>query len=234
MRPQHITAENAEAARQQALEGGGFNEAAAYHCGKHVGDALRRARAGAASMRPQHITAENMHRDPDQGRDRYASMRPQHITAENVPCGRSSATSTACFNEAAAYHCGKPARPRHPTAPAASCFNEAAAYHCGKPVRTTTRSSRETRFNEAAAYHCGKPTSRREPCQPPNRFNEAAAYHCGKRTRRSGCLIRHRSFNEAAAYHCGKLTRGRGEAHGGACASMRPQHITAENSRRRE
>ena len=36
------------------------------------------------------------------------------------------------------------------------CFNEAAAYHCGKrPVQPRLR-PRRGRFNEAAAYHCGK------------------------------------------------------------------------------
>ena len=34
MRPQHITAENDEGAGGRGSDGGRFNEAAAYHCGK--------------------------------------------------------------------------------------------------------------------------------------------------------------------------------------------------------
>ena len=109
MRPQHITAENA------ASPG--------------AGDA-----PGVASMRPQHITAENAASEPWVSVRLSASMRPQHITAENPPAPASRHTSSAGFNEAAAYHCGKhtlsgaaPPRPH--------CFNEAAAYHCGKQPR---------------------------------------------------------------------------------------------------
>ena len=64
MRPQHITAENAVAANDAFVSSQWcFNEAAAYHCGKHRlvrAEQLRRA----ASMRPQHITAENSTRRP--------------------------------------------------------------------------------------------------------------------------------------------------------------------------
>ena len=86
------------------------------------------------------------------------------------------------------------------------------------------------RFNEAAAYHCGKRASagrgggRRTSC-----FNEAAAYHCGK-PRLAGARIGvWASFNEAAAYHCGKPLRDEDSGRRGGAASMRPQHITAEN-----
>ena len=62
----------------------GFNEAAAYHCGKRAvrsADLLRQRRA---SMRPQHITAENVSAAaPTSRSSALASMRPQHITAEN-------------------------------------------------------------------------------------------------------------------------------------------------------
>ena len=34
-------------------------------------------------------------------------MRPQHITAENFPYWEYVAVLDPCFNEAAAYHCGK-------------------------------------------------------------------------------------------------------------------------------
>ena len=37
------------------------------------------------------------------------------------------------------------------------------------------------------------------------------------------------SFNEAAAYHCGKRARQMRLRHERRVASMRPQHITAEN-----
>ena len=60
-------------------------------------------------------------------------------------------------------------------------------------------------------------------------FNEAAAYHCGKRRRCRGARVGAKSFNEAAAYHCGKL----GDifrSYTPEAASMRPQHITAENA----
>ena len=39
-----------------------------------------------------------------------ASMRPQHITAENATMLARSRRRSAGFNEAAAYHCGKPHR----------------------------------------------------------------------------------------------------------------------------
>ena len=58
MRPQHITAENGRDAPTGVAGVPGFNEAAAYHCGKRH-QAPRRAAGPAASMRPQHITAEN-------------------------------------------------------------------------------------------------------------------------------------------------------------------------------
>ena len=83
MRPQHITAENAGAARSAAAGAANFNEAAAYHCGKRVrplADPLLEVRT---SMRPQHITAENVVVALGSDRDVATSMRPQHITAEN-------------------------------------------------------------------------------------------------------------------------------------------------------
>ena len=58
MRPQHITAENWWETKIKHPSHGCFNEAAAYHCGKHVAES-RHARDLDASMRPQHITAEN-------------------------------------------------------------------------------------------------------------------------------------------------------------------------------
>ena len=61
-----------------------------------------------------------------------------------------------------------------------------------------------------------------------SRFNEAAAYHCGKRTHLTGGQRPDRGFNEAAAYHCGKLVIDTDDD-GAWVASMRPQHITAEN-----
>ena len=110
MRPQHITAENAPARGDQAREDSCFNEAAAYHCGKR---GLRRELQGdrllqRASMRPQHITAENSARPGACARPGSASMRPQHITAENSAPSGASSSRRRCFNEAAAYHCGKP------------------------------------------------------------------------------------------------------------------------------
>ena len=106
MRPQHITAENA------AQDAG---VVAVIH----------------ASMRPQHITAENREPGFGAGLMPHASMRPQHITAENARTDGWSSRTIPSFNEAAAYHCGKPPsaiRRRGQT----NCFNEAAAYHCGK------------------------------------------------------------------------------------------------------
>ena len=61
----------------------GFNEAAAYHCGKLV-------------------HREGCKRKSD------ASMRPQHITAENHKLLAPNDVRRPGFNEAAAYHCGKP------------------------------------------------------------------------------------------------------------------------------
>ena len=67
-------------------------------------------------------------------------MRPQHITAENTI---SDPTAGAC----------------------ARCFNEAAAYHCGKHQRLQGLSQIFRSFNEAAAYHCGKPNTRHRLCR---------------------------------------------------------------------
>ena len=66
-------------------------------------------------------------------------MRPQHITAENSP---NSETGNG---------------QRWSGAFEARRFNEAAAYHCGKPGRRAAQDRSDRRFNEAAAYHCGKP-----------------------------------------------------------------------------
>ena len=84
MRPQHITAENSRPSRSSARRGRrGFNEAAAYHCGKPGPWTCGASGAGFASMRPQHITAENLQRFAHLPHLPAASMRPQHITAEN-------------------------------------------------------------------------------------------------------------------------------------------------------
>ena len=154
MRPQHITAENRVVGRRGDPPRPGFNEAAAYHCGKllaeqvyehsrpgfneaaayHCGKRCERARllaVGEASMRPQHITAENedeCRQDPD---GNGASMRPQHITAENGGTRPEHPSTPPGFNEAAAYHCGKRGA-WYGALRAAAGFNEAAAYHCGK------------------------------------------------------------------------------------------------------
>ena len=87
MRPQHITAENA--VRRPA-----------------------RSPGPAASMRPQHITAENWVRGSRPPVRDAASMRPQHITAENDASPFEVEEAEERFNEAAAYHCGKPPAPR--------------------------------------------------------------------------------------------------------------------------
>ena len=58
-------------------------------------------------MRPQHITAENARRRASAPGCGRASMRPQHITAENLSVSAGVGWIGACFNEAAAYHCGK-------------------------------------------------------------------------------------------------------------------------------
>ena len=83
-------------------------------------------------------------------------------------------------------------------------FNEAAAYHCGKRRNGPGDPLRTASFNEAAAYHCGKPGYSRSRALRLVRFNEAAAYHCGKRVGPVSPMRRQQ-------------------------ASMRPQHITAEN-----
>ena len=59
-------------------------------------------------MRPQHITAENPLYEQAAAAGDLASMRPQHITAENPSAAAWSSACAAGFNEAAAYHCGKP------------------------------------------------------------------------------------------------------------------------------
>ena len=132
-------------------------------------------------------------------------MRPQHIAAEN---DRDS--------DALGDHDVASMRPQHiaaenrsPSAPPATAdpgFNEAAAYRCGKPPRTRYIPARcSARFNEAAAYRCGKPRWR------------------ARRSAWSGC------FNEAAAYRCGKPEAVARPEIAQIDASMRPQHIAAEN-----
>ena len=102
-----------------ALLPSGFNEAAAYHCGKPAASDCWAAAA-----------------------DWLASMRPQHITAENPRPRWTSRSRATRFNEAAAYHCGKPPVAAGMDASMARGFNEAAAYHCGKPgAGVTTRCS---------------------------------------------------------------------------------------------
>ena len=60
-------------------------------------------------------------------------MRPQHITAENGETMSRRRTRPSRFNEAAAYHCGKPAAGLKVGNDFDNArFNEAAAYHCGK------------------------------------------------------------------------------------------------------
>ena len=59
MRPQHIAAENGRVQIVNATADGGFNEAAAYRCGKPGADTFVFYDDVAASMRPQHIAAEN-------------------------------------------------------------------------------------------------------------------------------------------------------------------------------
>ena len=182
-----------------------FNEAAAYHCGKHGEEPIRVTGSSLASMRPQHITAENDGAGDDVAALRRASMRPQHITAENEVTMVLPKMRDGCFNEAAAYHCGKPGTFHSGQRRSIYGFNEAAAYHCGKhridrlyPFNDPKASMRPQHitaenvfggdddprsgegFNEAAAYHCGKPNRRRYRRCPPCSFNEAAAYHCGK------------------------------------------------------
>ena len=61
-------------------------------------------------------------------------------------------------------------------------------------------------------------------------FNEAAAYHCGKHTTTTEPLVKRMCFNEAAAYHCGKPADRVLQGLPAGVASMRPQHITAENA----
>ena len=66
-------------------------------------------------MRPQHITAENGAGHLNEiTAATDASMRPQHITAENPLLWWGSAAGENRFNEAAAYHCGKPFRSAGP------------------------------------------------------------------------------------------------------------------------
>ena len=83
MRPQHITAENTVANSPSPED-------------------------GLTSMRPQHITAENPAAGPCARCADGTSMRPQHITAENAILDGGQGVGDADFNEAAAYHCGKP------------------------------------------------------------------------------------------------------------------------------
>ena len=131
-------------------------------------------------------------------------MRPQHITAENTAAWTVTHLGDYRFNEAAAYHCGKPGvavlvgairreasmRPQHITAENTVRNVLAHAIFCAsmRPQHITAENDMDGNvkrleiggFNEAAAYHCGKhplPTGRR---RRRGCFNEAAAYHCGK------------------------------------------------------
>ena len=183
----------------------GFNEAAAYRCGK-----LPRRRRGrgrrcsrfneAAAYRCGKLGVVEVRRP-----ERRASMRPQHIAAENGPgAAPSFGPRLRRFNEAAAYRCGK-RRAATSSRRAGARFNEAAAYRCGKPEGL--------RFREVIAQlasmrpqHIAAENSRTADAgsRSSPRFNEAAAYRCGKRGRRGGGRRRPARFNEAAAYRCGK------------------------------
>ena len=186
MRPQHITAENVAFAAARRVRPAGFNEAAAYHCGKPAGRGAAGPAQG-ASMRPQHITAENGECD---GRDAggvegAASMRPQHITAENARPARPRGDRRGCFNEAAAYHCGKPRAQRAPGACNRASFNEAAAYHCGKPAQQRRAQPAGRRASMRPQHITAENTRLRGTDRGGRqRFNEAAAYHCGKQVMR--------------------------------------------------
>ena len=183
MRPQHITAENACAT-------------------------LEPHETQYASMRPQHITAENLHAQGRRGIALRASMRPQHITAENPSPGASNESAPAgCFNEAAAYNCGKRESNRGPRCRCGCGFNEAAAYNCGKPQIAAHR-----------RQHLRGASMRPQHITAENRYVRllsGTGYPC---------------FNEAAAYNCGKRAATATVPALAAGASMRPQHITAENA----
>ena len=133
-------------------------------------------------------------------------MRPQHITAENAAEIVNRFSTTCCFNEAAAYHCGK--------------LWSGISTHAGSG-----------RFNEAAAYHCGKPQSRL-PAGPHVLAASMRPQHITAENGCGECVARHSpaGFNEAAAYHCGKPEIPSRVMAGPWSASMRPQHITAENA----
>ena len=182
-------------------------------------------------------------------------MRPQHITAENEGLPGPSSDYLVSFNEAAAYHCGKPGRtsPRrgypvasmrpqhitaenlHPPIPLRQqlgCFNEAAAYHCGKREQ-----DRATRDGPGAASMRPQHITAENPCTGRRRKSIAVAsmrpqhITAENATIHVGPLRGAGRFNEAAAYHCGKRGMHVHASPAERRASMRPQHITAENAR---
>ena len=142
-------------------------------------------------MRPQHITAENpVSSSPLRREHSRASMRPQHITAENRGERGIDYIHKTRFNEAAAYHCGKPSGGR-----LAACSTAAASM---RPQHIT------------AENHLAQISYRR----PSFSFNEAAAYHCGKpRLRpRAGGLCRNASMRpqHITAENLGPISQGFG------------------------
>ena len=131
-------------------------------------------------------------------------MRPQHITAENVPIDIASDWEHT------------------------PGFNEAAAYHCGKPAAADPRRDRRRGFNEAAAYHCGKRGRRRgRACGP------TASMRPQHITAENGGLGVLRARARIASMRPQHITAENGLARRDPApdrhASMRPQHITAEN-----
>ena len=132
-------------------------------------------------------------------------MRPQHITAENNTRPPASCVFSGCFNEAAAYHCGK-----LESADAGKvrtwCFNEAAAYHCGKRRRPA-----------------GRDQIRRAASMRPQHITAENPPVGGRQELLADASMRpqHITAENFAAWL--KLDRQ-------PTASMRPQHITAENS----
>ena len=231
MRPQHITAENSRRSAGAISARRCFNEAAAYHCGKRA-PFLMADRPEPASMRPQHITAENAGRGRRAGaRSGQASMRPQHITAENSSWRSRWRRPAGGFNEAAAYHCGKrPSRSSGAPEPRAASMRPQ-HITAENPGRTAAHRPNPPRFNEAAAYHCGKRGLRILHADNAVGFNEAAAYHCGKQVTVRGSMMTEGGASMRPQHITAENEQpGRGRS-AGRTASMRPQHITAENFR---
>ena len=107
-------------------------------------------------------------------------------------------------------------------------FNEAPAFHWGKPIKSRREARSRRRFNEAPAFHWGKRRSQTIPIHPLCCFNEAPAFHWGKPTAGTSQHAREQA-SMRPQHFTGENTDRSLDLRSSGQASMRPQHFTGEN-----